>query len=347
MILQEIADRLGCALEGDPSVEIARVARLQDAGLGDLSFLSNPKYLDQLKTTRASAVLVSPDLPRAAAPAACALVRCTNPYAAFARALSLFITAPLPPPGIHALSSIAPDATLGADVSIGAFVSIGAGASIGAGTVVFPHVVIGDGVRIGDNCVIHSHCSLRDRVTIGHRVLLHDGVVIGSDGFGFATDDDGEHVKIPQQATVVVEDDVEIGANATIDRPAVGATRIGAGTKIDNLVHIAHGVIVGKRVFMAAQTGIAGSATIEDDVMLAGQTGVSGHLTVGRGAKVGAKSAVLQSVEAGQFVTGHPAIDHDAWRRATVIYRHLPALKKRVEELEQRIAELEEKLAKT
>ena len=347
MKLEEIADRLGCALEGDPSVEIARVARLQEAGRGDLSFLSNPKYLDQLKSTRASAVLVTRDLPRTAAPAECVLLRCSNPYAAFARALSLFVTAPLPAPGIHALSSVAPDAAVGADVSIGAFVSVGAGASIGARTVVFPNVVIGEAVRIGDGCVIHSHCSIRDRVTIGDRVLLHDGVVIGSDGFGFATDDEGTHVKIPQQATVIIDDDVEIGANATIDRPAVGATRIGAGTKIDNLVHIAHGVTVGKRVFMAAQTGIAGSATIEDDVMLAGQTGVSGHLTVGRGAKVGAKSAVLQSVDAGQFVTGHPAFDHDAWRRSTVVYRLLPTLKKRVEELEQRIAELEEKLAKT
>ncbi|HZP48590.1 MAG TPA: UDP-3-O-(3-hydroxymyristoyl)glucosamine N-acyltransferase [Vicinamibacterales bacterium] len=347
MKLQEIADRLGCALEGDPSVEISRVAGLQQAAAGDLSFLSNTRYLDQLRSTGASAVLVSRELARGLTPSGCALLRCSNPYAAFARALSLFATAPLPPSGIDPSCSIAADATLGPDVSIGAFVSIGAGASIGARTVVFPNVVIGAGVTIGDSCIVHSQCSIRDRVTIGHRVLLHDGVVVGSDGFGFATDDDGTHVKIPQQATVVIEDDVEIGANAAIDRPAVGATRIGAGTKIDNLVHIAHGVVVGRRVFIAAQAGIAGSSTIEDDVMLAGQTGVSGHLTVGRGAKVGAKSAVLQSVDADRFVTGHPAIDHDTWRRATVVYRQLPALKRRVEELEQRIAELEEKLAKT
>ncbi len=347
MKLQEIADRLGCALEGDPSVEISRVATLEQAAAGDLSFFSNPKYLDQLRSTHASGVLVSHDVTSAAVPPTCALLRCSNPYAAFARALSLFVTAPLPPPGIARLSVIAADAALGADVSIGAFVSVGAGASIGARTVIFPNVVIGAGVRIGEDCIVHSQCSIRDRVTVGNRVLLHDGVVIGSDGFGFATDDDGTHVKIPQQATVVIEDDVEIGANAAIDRPAVGATRIGAGTKIDNLVHIAHGVVVGRRVFLAAQTGIAGSSTIEDDVMLAGQTGISGHLTVGRGAKVGAKSAVLQSVDAGGFVTGHPAIDHDLWLRATVVYRQLPTLKKRVEALEQRIAELEEKLAKT
>ncbi|HZT75423.1 MAG TPA: UDP-3-O-(3-hydroxymyristoyl)glucosamine N-acyltransferase [Vicinamibacterales bacterium] len=347
MKLQEIADRLGCALEGDPSLEIARVTGLQQAQPGDLSFLSNPKYLDQLKATRASAVLVAPDVARTAAPPSCALLRSRNPYASFARALSFFVAARRPAPGIDRLSSVAPDACLGADVSIGPFVSVGAGATIGARTVVFPNVVVGDGVRIGEGCVIHSQCSIRDRVSIGDRVILHDGVVVGSDGFGFATDSDGTHVKIPQEATVVIEDDVEIGANAAIDRPAVGETRIGAGTKIDNLVHIAHGVTVGKRVFMAAQTGIAGSTAIEDDVMLAGQTGISGHLRVGRGAKVGAKSAVLRSVEPGGFVTGHPAIDHDSWRRSSVVYRRLPALKKRVEELEQRIAELEEKLANT
>jgi UDP-3-O-[3-hydroxymyristoyl] glucosamine N-acyltransferase len=344
--LSEVADRLGCGLEGDPSIEIARVAGLQQAGPGDLSFLSNRRYLDQLRTTKASAVLVDVDDVRNSAPAGCALLHCSNAYASFARALSLFVTAPLPPPGVHHLSVVAPDAVLGEAVSIGPFVTIGTGASIGARTVLYPNVVVGEGVRLGEACVIHAHCSIRDRVTIGNRVILHDGVVVGSDGFGFATDDDGTHVKIPQQATVVIEDDVEIGANAAIDRPAVGETRIGAGTKLDNLVHIAHGVVVGRRVFMAAQTGIAGSTTIEDDVMLAGQAGVSGHLRVGRGAKVGAKSAVLQSVEAGGFVTGHPAIDHDEWRRSSVVYRQLPALKKRVEELAQRLAELEEKLAK-
>ena len=346
MHLGEIARRLGCALEGDPSLEIARVCGLQQAGTGDLSFLTNPRYLDQLKTTRASAVIVGRDVARTAAPPSCALLRSGNPYASFARALSFFVTSPLPPAGINRLTSIASDVTLGPDVSIGPFVTVGAGTTIGARTVLYPNVVVGDGVRIGDDCIVHSQCSIRDRVVLGHRVILHDGVVIGSDGVGFATDDDGTHVKIPQQAGVVIEDDVEIGANAAIDRPAVGETRIGAGTKIDNLVHIAQGVAVGRRVFMAAQTGVAGSTTIGDDVMLAGQTGISGHLHVGDRVKVGAKSAVLQSVDDGAFVTGHPAIDHDDWRRATVVYRQLPALKKRVEELAQRLAELEEKLAK-
>jgi UDP-3-O-[3-hydroxymyristoyl] glucosamine N-acyltransferase len=193
--------------------------------------------------------------------------------------------------------------------------------------------------------VIHSHVAIRERVVVGHRVRLHDGVVVGSDGFGFARQQDGTHLKIPQHADVVIEDDVEIGANSTIDRPAVGETRIGAGTKIDNLVHVAHGVVLGRRVLLAAQVGIAGSTIVDDDVMMAGQSGVTGHVRIGKGARIGAKSAVLQSVEAGGFVTGHPAIEHPEWKKAAVVFRHLPSMKKHIEELEQRIAELEEKLA--
>jgi UDP-3-O-[3-hydroxymyristoyl] glucosamine N-acyltransferase len=344
--LQEIALRLNCRLEGDGAIEIVRIAGVQHAERGDLTFISNSKYLDQLTATRASAVILGFDVAQPP-PNGCAVLRCGNPYATLARALAFFVQAAPPAKGIDRLSAVASDVALGADVSIGPFVSIGEGASIGTRTIIYPNVVVGAGARIGDDCVIHSQCVIRDRVTIGHRVVLQNGVVVGSDGFGFATDEDGTHVKIPQHADVVIEDDVEIGSNATIDRPAVGETRIGAGTKIDNLVHIAHGVAIGKRVLLAAQVGIAGSSTIDDDVMMAGQSGVTGHIHVGRGAKVGAKSAVLQSVEPGEFVTGHPAMDHNDWRKASVVFRQLPRLKKRVEELEQRIAELEEKLAKT
>ena len=224
--------------------------------------------------------------------------------------------------------------------------TVAAGASIGARTVIHPNVVIGAGARIGEDCEIHSLVSIRERVVVGNRVCLHDGVVVGSDGFGFARQKDGAHLKIPQHADVVIEDDVEIGANTTIDRPAVGETRIGAGTKIDNLVHVAHGVALGRRVLLAAQVGIAGSTTVEDDVMMAGQAGVAGHVRIGKGTRVGAKSAVLQSVEAGGFVTGYPAIEHGDWKKAAVAFRLLPSMKRRIEELEQRIAELEEKLGR-
>jgi UDP-3-O-[3-hydroxymyristoyl] glucosamine N-acyltransferase len=342
--LRDIAERLHCRLEGDGDLEIVRVAPIQQAQPGDLTFVASARYLPELKTTRASAVILGPakggDI---AAP--CAVLQSDDPYSTFALAVSLFAQSARPAVGVDSHSAVAADAAIGVDVSIGPFVTVGAGAAIGARTIVHPNVVVGPGARIGEDCVLHSQVSIRDRVVVGDRVILHDGVVVGSDGFGFARQKDGTHLKIPQHADVVIEDDVEIGANTTIDRPAIGETRIRTGTKIDNLVHIAHGVSIGRRSLLAAQVGIAGSTTVEDDVMMAGQSGVTGHVRVGAGAKIGAKSAVLQSVDAGSFVTGHPAFDHTDWRRASVVFRQLPLLKKRVEELEQRIAELEEKLA--
>ena len=346
MKLRELAERLGCRLEGSGDVEILRVAGIRDAQAGDLAFVASAKYAAELPGTQASAVILGsapadqPDaLPH------CAVLRTDDPYSAFARALKLFAHTTPPAKGIDRLSAVAPDAAVGDDVSIGPFVTIGAGASIGARTIIYPNVVIGPGASIGDDCIIHSHVSIRERVALGHRVILHDGVVVGSDGFGFVRQRDGTHLKIPQHAAVVIEDDVEIGANAAIDRPPVGETRIKAGTKIDNLVHVAHGVSIGRRVLLTAQSGIAGSTVIEDDVMMAGQSGVTDHVRIGAGARVGAKSAVLASVASGEFVTGHPAIDHRVWRKASVVFRRLPSLKKRVDEHEQRIAELEDKLA--
>jgi UDP-3-O-[3-hydroxymyristoyl] glucosamine N-acyltransferase len=335
LTLQDIADRLQCRFEGDGRIEIRRVTGIHQARQGDLTFVANPRYASYIATTKASAIILGP---KDAAPAHLAVLRSDDPYTTFARALQFFVRTTSPVTGVDRLSAVAPDATIGPGVSIGPFVTIGAGATVGARTVIYPNVVIGPGARIGDDCVIHSQASIREGVVVGHRVVLHDGVVIGSDGYGFARQKDGTHLKIPQHADVVIEDDVEIGANSTIDRPAVGETRIGAGTKLDNLVHVAHGVAIGKRVLLAAQVGIAGSTTIEDDVMMAGQTGVTGHINVGKRAMVGAKSAVLNSVEAGAFVTGHPAIEHAEWRKSAVLFRHLPELKKRLEELERRLA---------
>ena len=344
MKLRDIADRLQCRLEGDGEVDIVRIAAIHQAQAGDLTFVANSRYLPQLATTRASAVILGRT--KGAAPRMpCAVLHADDPYSAFAQAVALFAPSAQPARGVDPLSAVAGDAAIGADVSIGPFVTVGAGAAVGARTIIYPSVVIGPGARIGDDCVIHSQASVRERVVIGHRVTLHNGVVVGSDGYGFARQKDGTHLKIPQHGDVVIEDDVEIGANSTIDRPAIGETRISAGTKIDNLVHIAHGVAIGRRVLLAAQVGIAGSTTIGDDVMMAGQTGVTGHISVGDKAIVGAKSAVLQSVEAGAFVTGSPAFPHADWRKASVVFRHLPSMKKRLEELEHRMVELEEKLA--
>ena len=345
MKLRDLAARLDCRLEGDGEIEVVRVAGVEHAATGDLTFIANPRYRARLADTRASAVILGPEAAGAATIAPpCAVLRCEHPYLVFAEAIRVLVVVAPPPRGVDPLSAVAVDAVLARDVSIGPFAVVGAGASIGAGTVVYPHAVIGPGARIGDDCVIHSHVSIRERVVVGHRVTIQNGAVIGSDGFGFAKRADGTHLKIPQQADVVVEDDVEIGANTTIDRPAVGETRIRAGAKIDNLVQIAHGVDIGRRVLLCAQVGIAGSTVIEDDVVLAGQVGVAGHLRLGKGVVATAQTGIPNSVEPGGFVSGYPAIPNRDWLKSSAVFRQLPALKKRVAELEQRMAELEEKL---
>jgi UDP-3-O-[3-hydroxymyristoyl] glucosamine N-acyltransferase len=334
--LRELAERLECHLEGDGDIEITRVAGIDDAGSGDITFLANSKYEKALPATRASAVI----LRQGVGGAPCAVLRARDPYLAFARAVGLFAPVSRPAPGVHPMAAVASDARLGADVSIGPFVAIGEGATIGDRTAIFPNVTIGRGTRIGSDCVIHSNVSIRERVDIGNRVILQNGVVIGGDGYGFVRRGDGTHEKIPQVAAVVIEDDVELGANTTVDRPAVGETRIKAGTKIDNLVQIAHGVSVGRNVLMAAQVGIAGSTRIADDVIFGGQVGVGGHLSIGRGAVAVGQSGVTNSLEPGAMVAGYPAIDSRDWRRASVIFKRLPELKRRLEELEARVAAL-------
>jgi UDP-3-O-[3-hydroxymyristoyl] glucosamine N-acyltransferase len=331
--LRELAARLDCRLDGDGDIDITRVAGLHDAGPGDVTFLANSKYEKALPGSRASAVILHTDGP--AAP--CATLRSPEPYLAFARAVGLFAPDDRPATGVHAMTAIAADARLGTDVSIGPFVVVGAGVSIGDRTVVYPNVTIGPGAHIGDDCVIHANVSIRERVSIGHRVVLQDGVVLGGDGYGFVRRGDGTHEKIPQAAAVVIEDDVEIGANTTVDRPAVGETRIKAGAKIDNLVQIAHGVTVGRNALMAAQVGISGSTAIGDDVIFGGQVGVGGHLTIGKGAVAVGQSGVTNSLDPGARVAGYPAIDNQTWRRASVLFKHLPELKKRLDALEKEI----------
>ena len=341
MKLRDIAEQLHCHLEGDGDLDIVRVAPIHDARPGELTFVASARYLPELQTTKASAVILGKGTDTAAP---CAVLVADDPYSTFARAVSLFSKGLRPAPGIDRLSAVAADASIGPDVAIGPFVTVGAGAAIGARTIIYPNVVIGAGARLGDDCVIHSQVSIRERASVGHRVILHDGVVVGSDGFGFAPQKDGTHLKIPQHADVVIEDDVEIGANTTIDRPAVGETRIRAGTKIDNLVQIAHGVSVGRRVLFAAQVGIAGSTVIDDDVVLAGQVGVGGHLHVGKGVKATGQTGITHSLEPEAFVSGCPSIPNREWLKSSAVFPQLPALKKRVADLEQRIADLQEKL---
>jgi UDP-3-O-[3-hydroxymyristoyl] glucosamine N-acyltransferase len=338
--LTELAGRLGCRLEGDGSIEVVRVATLDDARPGDVSFLANPKYASKLATTRASAVIAADGVDGAP----CAVLRTSQPYLAFAEAVAVLMAPPREPSSISPLAAVDPTAELGPDVTVGPFVAIGARARIGARTRLYPHAVIGAGAQLGPDCVVHAHVSIRSGVEIGARVVIQDAAVIGSDGYGFARRPDGTHQKIPQVGGVAIEDDVEIGAGTTIDRPAVGETRIGAGTKIDNLVQVAHGVKIGRNVLLAAQTGIAGSSVLEDDVIMAGQSGVTNHVRLGRGVVVGAKSAVTKDIEAGQHVAGVPAGALADWKESAVLLRRLPELRRALSDLQSRLEALEARL---
>jgi UDP-3-O-[3-hydroxymyristoyl] glucosamine N-acyltransferase len=337
MTLRELAERLGCRLEGDGAIEITGVAGLEAAGQGDVSFFANPRYAAALQTTRASAVIV----PEQGAGPPGAALRAPNPYLAFAEALELLTADAVPPPGVHPSSVVAADAFVGTDVSVGPFVVIAPGARIGDRVILHSHVVIGRGASIGHDSILYPHVSVRERSVLGARVILQDGVVIGSDGYGFVPLPDGTHRKIPQRARVVVEDDVEIGANTTIDRPAVGETRIEAGAKIDNLVQIAHGVRVGAHSLLAAQVGIAGSTTLGNHVTLAGQVGVAGHLTIGDHVIATAQTGIPSSVEPHSVVSGYPAMPNREWVASAAVVRRLPELRRQLLALIRRLDALE------
>jgi UDP-3-O-[3-hydroxymyristoyl] glucosamine N-acyltransferase len=269
------------------------------------------------------------------------VLRATDPYLAFARAAAALAPPSVLPAGVHPTAVVAADAVLGTGVAVGPYAVIGAGARVGDRTVVEAHAVIGAGTELGPDCLIHAHVSIRERCRLGARVVVQNGAVIGADGFGFARRPDGTYEKIPQTAPVVIEDDVEIGANTTIDRPAVGETRIKAGAKLDNLVMIAHGVVVGARTVMASQCGISGSTTIGDDVMFGGQVGVAGHISVGDRVRATGQTGITNSVAPGQFVSGLPAIDNREWRKAAVLFGRLPELRRQLLDLEKRLAALE------
>jgi UDP-3-O-[3-hydroxymyristoyl] glucosamine N-acyltransferase len=336
--LGELARRLECPVEGDPGIEILRVAKIETAGPGDVTFLANPKYAAALASTRASAVIAAAG--NGGAP--CAVIQSATPYLTFARAAQALSPERRPEPGVHPQAWVAADASVDPTASIGPFAAIGPGVRIGAGTIIHPHVVIGADSVVGPDCLVHAHVSIRERCQLGARVVVQNGAVIGSDGYGFAQRPDGSHEKIPQTAPVVIEDDVEIGANTTIDRPAVGETRIKAGTKIDNLVQIAHGVVLGRHVLLAAQVGIAGSTVVGDHVTFGGQVGVGGHLTIGDRVKAVGQSGITNSVDAGEFVSGYPAIPNNEWRRSSAVFRKLPAMRRQLKDLEARLQKIEE-----
>jgi len=334
MRLEEISAALGCELEGDGSIDIRGIATLEEAGPGDLSFLSNPRYAPKARTTRAAAIIVGRDFAEEVSPA---LLRTVDPYFALARALELFHRPRPVEPGIHPTAVIDPSARIGPGASIGPYVVIEARARIGARARLGPYVLVGAEAEIGDDFTAHAHATVRERVRIGNRVILQDGAVIGSDGFGYAVSPDGKAHRMPQTGTVILEDDVEVGANATVDRATVGATRIGRGTKIDNLVMIAHGCEIGEGCFLAAQVGLAGSTKLGRGVQLGGQVGVAGHLEIGDFARIAAQSGVPNDVPAGKTFGGTPAVEIQLWRRVVAATHRLPEVLRRLRRLEKGI----------
>jgi UDP-3-O-[3-hydroxymyristoyl] glucosamine N-acyltransferase len=326
--LRELAERLGCELLGEGGVEIHGVGSLEDAGPGDLSFLASSRFAARLAATRASAVVVPCDqqteLPRLVS---------DNPYLTFARAVAVLRPCARPTPGIH-------PSALGAGVHVGALAVVGARVRVGARSVVHPHVVLYDDAVVGEDCLLHSGVQVRESCRLGDRVVVQNGAVIGSDGFGFAKDGAGRYHKFPQVGIVIVEDDVEIGALSAIDRAALGETRIGRGSKLDNLVQVGHSVTIGADTVLCGQVGIAGSSRIGNRVTLAGQVGVAGHLTIGDGAVATAQTGIPSAVKAGALVSGYPAIENRSWLKASAVFPRLPELQKRLRELERRVESL-------
>ncbi len=337
MRLIEIAERLKCELRGPVDLEITGVAGIEDATESELTFVSNPKYVAKLSTTKAAAALVSaevkaPDLP---------LLISENPYLDFARAIEFFYAPPLPIPGIHPTASIMETAELGEDFSIGANVVIGEGVRLGDRAVLYPNVTIYPHARIGHDFTVHSNSVVREHTRIGNGVTVQNGTIIGADGFGFAPDREGHYHKMVQSGVVVLEDEVEIGANACIDRATVGETRIEKGAKIDNLVQIGHGSRVGPDTVLAAQVGLAGSTKIGKGVRFAGQVGAAGHLEIADHVVATAQTGIARSVkEPGKIISGTPEMESRLWRKNYVLMHRFPDLVSKVKRLEKEIERL-------
>jgi UDP-3-O-[3-hydroxymyristoyl] glucosamine N-acyltransferase len=338
MKLSEIARRIGCRMEGPGDVEILRVAAIEEAGPGDITFVSNRKYVRHIKTTKAEAIILGEDLPSVPIPS----LRTEDPYLAFARTLELFHVPLRQDQGIHPTAIIGEEVEIGPDVSIGAYAVIGKGCTLGSGVTVFPHSVLYPGVRIGNDVSIHSCVTIREFCELGNRVILQNGVVIGSDGLGFVPTKDGSFYKIMQTGRVIIEDDVEIGSNTTIDRAAVGDTVIRKGAKLDNLVQIGHGAQVGEHSVLAAQAGLAGSTRLGRGVWVGGQAGFAGHLDVGDNAVITAQSGTSHDIPPKAIVSGSPAFDNQTWLHSVALFPKLPALSRRIRALEKEVQRLQQ-----
>jgi UDP-3-O-[3-hydroxymyristoyl] glucosamine N-acyltransferase len=329
MKLSEIARSLNVELENvSGEIDVSGVAGIEEASVSQITFIANRKYAALAKTTKAAAIIVSPDFPADGRP----VIRSKNPYLTFAKAIELFYEAPKYGPAVHPTAVIHPSAKIGRDPHIGAYVVVDADVVIGDGVVLNPHVVIYRGAKIGRNFFAHAHAVVREFCEIGDNVVLQNGVIIGADGFGFARDESGWR-KILQSGKVVLGDNVEVQANSTVDRSSIGETRVGDGTKIDNLVMIGHGCTVGKHTMLCSQVGLAGSTEVGDNVILAGKVGVAGHLKIGDGAVATALTGIPGDVAAGATVSGYPAIDNKQWLRSVAVFNKLPELAKLVRKL--------------
>jgi UDP-3-O-[3-hydroxymyristoyl] glucosamine N-acyltransferase len=339
--LEELARLVGGEIRGVCEDLLVGINAIQEAQKGQITFLSDPKHSKDLETTQASAVIVGSQFPPTSKP----LIITSNPYLAYARVAQFFAPRPEHPLGISSLAHRGEDCRIGDTVSIYPFVYLGNQVEIEDGVVLYPGVYVGDSVRIGKDSIIYPNVSILSGTIIGQRVIVHSGTVIGSDGFGFAQDG-MTHIKIPQTGIVQIDDDCEIGANNTIDRAALGKTWIKTGVKTDNLVQVAHNVVVGEHSLLIAQVGISGSTTVGKGVVLAGQVGVVGHLTIGDGVMIGAKSGVMRSLSAGEVVSGIPTMPQQIWLRTRSLIPRLPEMVKQLRALEDRVRLLEAEIVK-
>jgi UDP-3-O-[3-hydroxymyristoyl] glucosamine N-acyltransferase len=335
MNVKEFAQSVNGEIIGDPEQEITGVSGIREAKEGDITFISSAQYIKHLAGSKASCVIVKDVIPDLPIPQ----VKVKNPHYAFAKAIEYFYPKPLPAAGISSRAFVAETASIGTDVSIYPFAYVSANAVIGDGTVLMPGTFIGEHTRIGRKCLLYPNVTIREGVVLGDRVTVHSGTVIGSDGFGYVFEQ-GEHYKIPQVGSVIIEDDVEIGSNVSIDRATIGSTIIHKGTKIDNLVQIAHNVTIGEKSLIVAQVGIAGSTEIGDFVVLGGQAGIADHTTIESGTMVASQSGIKGHIAKGVYA-GSPAIPHATWLRAQALYGRLPEMHKKLRELEAKIDKME------
>ncbi|MBA3614141.1 MAG: UDP-3-O-(3-hydroxymyristoyl)glucosamine N-acyltransferase [Nitrospirales bacterium] len=334
--LQELAQAIHATIHGSPDILISGLSHLEGASSGDVSFVLKPSFQKAAHQSQAAALIVTEPIPDDPRPQ----LVVPNPLVAVTTLAQKYFLPPLPPRGIHPTAVSGLDVRIGPDVSIGALVTIGDRVLIGSGVTIHPGVHIGDDASIGDECILHPHVSLLTKCVIGNRVIVHSGTVIGSDGFGYVQHE-GRHHKIPQLGHVIIEDDVELGANVTVDRATFGSTVIKRGTKIDNQVQIAHNVVIGEDCILVAQVGIAGSTVLGRHVMVGGQAGLVDHVTIGDQVKIAAGSGVTKDVKSGQIVGGRPAVEHGIWRRSQVIQYQLPELRKELRALQKQVKHLE------